>query len=482
MILKKSRTGGVYTKNHLIKQRGYDMNAVLFAVITVLLLILAVVLTAALVRRRYEARLLDYEGRVKLLDESAGKLARAEAELKELAPFRALAEERKSALDAARAELAQLQEKLTLSVGECSGLRTKLMQQEAVLEGTYKKMETEFQVLAQKMLEESSQKLGERSKESLKALLDPLARDLGEFKKRIDATHDEETKQRASLQEQVRILAELNQRISKDAENLTKALKGESRTQGSWGEMVLEKVLESSGLRKGEEYEVQCSFTVEGGRRLRPDAIVHLPENRDIIIDAKVSLVDYDAFIAAESDEERHAASVRLADSIRRHFTGLSAKEYHKIEGIDSIDVVVMFVAIEGALSVASVVDRTLVEDALKQNVMLASPTSLLAVLKGIEYGWRSERQNRNVQAIFKLAGDLYDKFSGFAQDLDAIGSRLAQATQAYEGAKNKLVSGRGNLTSRVEKLRELGARNTKALPAGWDADEDRLLEDQTEA
>ena len=452
------------------------MNFLLLVLIAVLLIVIAVIATLLAARRRYEARLAERDGRLKLLEASAGRAAELEAQVGELGSAKAVSEERRRDLDAERQKTEALQRELTQAVARGSALQAQLEQQKIALDETYKKMEREFQVLGQRMLDESSQKLSDRSKESLKVVLDPLSRDLGEFKKRIDSTHDEETKQRASLQEQVRMLADLNQRISKDAENLTKALKGESKTQGTWGEMVLEKVLESSGLRKGEEYELQRSFTVDEGKRLQPDVIVHLPERRDVVVDAKVSLLDYDAFVSAEGDEERKAAADRLAASIRRHFGGLSAKAYQNLSGIDSIDIVVMFVANEGALSVADMSDHALLEDALRQNVMLATPTSLLAVLKGIEYGWRSERQNRNVQAIYKLAGDLYDKFAAFASDLEDIGSRLAQATGAYEGARNKLVAGRGNILGRVEKLRELGAKSSKALPPGWEG-ESELLE-----
>jgi DNA recombination protein RmuC len=459
------------------------MNQILFVLVTVLLLIIAIIITTLVTRKKYQRRLLELETKSKQIDEeNAGTIAQLQTELKDLVQFKALADERREALENARKDLADLQEKFTSSVAECSGLKTQLEQQKSVLDETYKKMETEFQVLAQRMLDDSSQRLGDRSKESLKMILDPLAHDIDEFKKRIDATHDEETKQRASLQEQVRMLADLNQKISKEAENLTKALKGETKTQGTWGEMILEKVLESSGLRKDEEYAVQASFPTEGGKRLQPDVIVHLPGKRDIVVDAKVSLVDYDAFIAADNDGDRLAAASRLAASIRKHFSGLSAKEYQKIQGIDSIDIVVMFVAIEGALSVASMSDRNLMEDALQQNVMLATPTSLLAVLKGIEYGWRSERQSRNVQDIFKLAGDLYDKFVAFATDMDEIGARLGQATKSYDAAKNKLVSGRGNITGKVEKLRDLGVKNAKALPSGWDLGNELLLEGEDSA
>jgi DNA recombination protein RmuC len=239
--------------------------------------------------------------------------------------------------------------------------------------------------------------------------------------------------------------------------------------------MVLEKVLEASGLRKGEEYELQTSFKGADGNTLRPDVVVRLPEKRDVIVDAKVSLVAYEAFVRAESDEDRRTAASDLALSIQAHIKGLSAKAYQNLEGIYSIDIVVMFIANEGALSVAAMSDNGLLEAAVRHNVMLASPTTLLAVLKGIEYGWRSERQNRNVQLIFKAAGDLYDKFTAFASDMEDLGSRLDQAHRSYEVAKGKLSTGRGNITGRVEKLRELGAKNTKALPAAWEGGSDQL-------
>ena len=445
------------------------MNLPFYLIIALLLVALAVIVTVVVVRSRYGARLLDAGTKVHLLDDTTQKASKLEAEVRELLGFKTLADEREGALSTAKSDLSRIQAELTASVAENRGLRTQLEQQQVVLEQTFSKMQADFQILGQKMLEESSQKLNERSKETLKTVLDPLTHDLGEFKKRIEATHTEDMVQRTTLQEQVKALSDLNQKISKDAENLTKALKGESKTQGTWGEMVLEKVLEASGLRKDEEYELQKSLTGADGKRLQPDVIVHLPEKRDVVIDSKVSLVAYEEFARAEIEEERTASAARLVASIRNHMKGLSAKAYQNLEGIDSIDYVIMFVANEGALSVAMMADRQLLEDAVKQNVMLASPTNLLATLKGIEYGWRSERQNRNVQAIFKAAGDLYDKFVGFASDMDELGSRIDQARQSYDSARGKLIAGRGNLTGRVEKLRELGAKSTKALPAGWE-------------
>ena len=447
------------------------MDLVLYIVISLLFVALAIILTLLILRQRFQARFVELSGKAKLLEDTSRKAADLEAEVRGLLEFKALAKERELALEDAKKEAARIQAELTASLARNQGLTVQLEQQQSVLESTYKRMESDFRILGQRMLDESSQKLDERSRERLKIVLDPLSHELGEFKKRIDATHDEETKQRSTLQEQVRMLADLNQRISRDAENLTKALKGESKTQGNWGEMILAKVLEVSGLRRDEEYELQRSFAAPDGRRLQPDVIIHLPERRDVIVDAKVSLVAYEAFVAAESDEERRAAGDSLASSIRTHIKGLSAKAYQNIEGIDTIDIVVMFIANEGALSIAAMSDRGLLEDALRQNVMLATPTSLLAVLKGIEYGWRSERQNRNVQRIFKLAGDLYDKFTAFAADMEDLGNRLEQAHKAFDSAKGKLVSGRGNITGRVEKMRELGAKNAKALPSGWNGE-----------
>lgn len=455
------------------------MNLIFYGLIMILVFVIFFILSLAAAKKKYEARLLEYEAGAKLLSENSGRLLKLESEVKELVPYRFLAEERRIHLEAAKKDLELLRRNLADSMADNRSLETLLDQQKITMDSSYKKMEAEFQILAKKMLDESSQKLGDKSKESLKTVLEPLLRDIGEFKKRVDYTHEEDTKQRSSLQAQMQMLMELNRKISKEAENLTKALKGDTKAQGSWGEMILEKVLEASGLRKGAEYETQPSFTMDSGKRLQPDIIVHLPEKRDVVIDAKVSLVDYDAFVASDSSEDRKANSANLAQSIRRHMNGLSSKAYHRIDGIDSIDIVVMFVAIEGALSVAAMSDRSLVEDALKQNIMLATPTSLLAVLKGIEYGWRSERQSRNVQNIFRLAGDLYDKFAGFASDMDELGSRLSQASRSYDAARNKLTNGRGNITARVEKIKELGAISSKELPAGWDEADSRLIEEQ---
>ncbi|HSV56337.1 MAG TPA: DNA recombination protein RmuC, partial [Magnetospirillaceae bacterium] len=445
------------------------MNPASPVLITALVVVLAIVLTFMISRQVFQARLLVTGAKLGRLEDASEKAGRLESEVRELLAFRTLAQERSAALEAAKAEVARVQAELTRAIAENSSLRTQLEKEREALEKTFARMEADFQNLARKVFDESSLKFTERSKESMKAVLDPLGHDLGEFKKRLDATYVEETKQRSTLQEQVRMLADLNQKISKDAENLTKALKGESKTQGTWGEMVLEKVLESSGLRKDEEYVLQKSLTGADGKRLQPDVVVHLPEKRDVIIDSKVSLVAYEAFCSSETDEDRVLAAESLASSIRTHIKGLSAKAYQNIKEIDSIDIAVMFIANEGALSIAAMRDRALLEDAVRQNVMLATPTSLLAVLKGIEYGWRSERQSRNVQQIFKAAGDLYDKFTAFALDMQELGKRLDQANQSYDSAKGKLVGGRGNLTGQAERLRELGAKNSKSLPAGWE-------------
>lgn len=324
----------------------------------------------------------------------------------------------------------------------------------------------QFKNLANEILEEKSKRFSEQNQTSLGLLLDPLKLKITEFQTKVEDVYVKEGKDRTALAEQVRQLMDLNQSLSQDAKNLTRALKGSSKTQGSWGELVLERVLEASGLRKGEEYDVQESHTRDDGSRAQPDVVIHLPEDRHLVVDAKVSLVAYEDFSTSEDDADRQAASKRHLESIRGHMRGLSDKNYQTLYGLKSLDFVLMFVPIEPAFMLGVSNDRELFMDAWQKNVLLVSPSTLLFVVRTVAHLWRQEAQNRNAQDIAKRGAELYDKLVGFVEDLESIGTRLKQAQKEYDGAHSKLTGGRGNVIRQAEMLKDLGIKPSKALPA----------------
>jgi len=326
-------------------------------------------------------------------------------------------------------------------------------------------MQKEFKVLASQIMEENGRRFGTISKEGVEQVLKPLQQQVSEFRKRIEQVHTDETKEMATLLHEIRTLKELNQRISEDAVNLTRALKGESKQQGIWGEMVLERVLEASGLREGEEYEREVSLQDNENRRFRPDVIVHLPDDRDIIIDAKTSLVAYERYVNAETDEERALYARHHLEAVKSHIDRLSDKRYTALEGVNTLDFVFMFMPIEGALMLALQTDPSLYDKAFAKHIVLVSPTTLLVALRAVENTWRHERQNRNAMEIARRAGALYDKFVGFAEDLEKVGKQLDTVQKTYDGAWKKLTEGRGNIVRQVMALEELGAKTGKKMP-----------------
>ncbi len=347
------------------------------------------------------------------------------------------------------------------------GERQKSVENLALLTEAKEVLSNQFKALANDILEEKSKKFTEQNQTNLKQMLDPLGVKLKEFQGKVEEVYVQEGKERSALAEQVRHLMDLNKRLSDDAHNLTTALKGQSKTQGNWGEMVLEKILETAGLRKGHEYDVQVSHQTEDGARTVPDVVVHLPEGRHVIVDSKVSLTAYTEYVGAETEEAKLAAQKRHLLSIQSHLKGLSTKNYQNIEGVRSLDCVIMFVPIEPAYILAQANDSSLTQIAWDRNVMMVSPNMLMLVLRTIMQLWRQERQSQNVQAIAKRGAELYDKFYGFVEDLESIGERLKQAQKAYEGAHGKLTSGRGNLVGQAEKLKKLGIKPSKSLDSG---------------
>ena len=382
----------------------------------------------------------------------------------ELAALRSLQEETQSRVESKQAEAAALSVEVARLRNSLESERALSQDKLALLLDAKQSLTDQFKALANEILEEKSKRFTEQNQTNLGALLDPLKSRITEFQAKIEDTYVKEGRDRVALGEQVRQLMELNQHLSEDAKNLTRALRGSSKTQGSWGELVLERVLEASGLRKGEEFVVQTSHSREDGSRALPDVIIHLPEGRSLVIDSKVSLVAYEEFAITESELERAAASKRHMDSIKGHIKGLSAKNYQALYSLNSLDFVLLFVPIEPAFMLAVASDRDLFMDAWNRNVLLVSPSTLLFVVRTVAHLWRQEAQSRNAQDIAKRGAELYDKFVGFVEDMNSLGNRLKQAQSEYDEAYGKLTTGRGNLVGQAQKLRQLGVKPSKSL------------------
>lgn len=351
----------------------------------------------------------------------------------------------------------------------------------AFIDEAKRTLSDQFKNLANDILEEKGKRFAEQNQTNLGSLLDPLKQKLAEFQGKVEDVYVKEGKDRSALAEQVRQLMGLNQSLSQDAKNLTSALKGSNKTQGNWGEMVLEQLLESSGLRKGHEFHPQDSHTQEDGRRLQPDVIISLPEQRSLVVDAKVSLTAYEACTSGDSEEEREAALKRHLASIRAHIKNLSGKNYQAMYQLHSLDFTLMFIPIEPAFMMAVNADRDLFQEAWERNVLLVSPSTLMFVLRTVAHLWRQEAQNRNAQDIAKRGAELYDKLCGFTHELTKVGNSINQAKNSYDEASKKLVHGRGSVIRQAEMLRDLGIKPTKTLaPAlariGHDEEENEVV------
>ena len=383
----------------------------------------------------------------------------AEAKAERLPQVEGRLIESEQQLNALNAQVATLTMQLTQE-------RNQSNEKLALLQSAREELTHQFKNLANDILEEKSKRFSEQNQQSLCQLLDPLKTKLQEFQGKVEQVYVQEGKDRSALAEQVRQLMDLNKTVSQEANNLTKALKGSNKTQGNWGELVLERVLEGSGLRKGEEYDVQESHTLPDGRRLQPDVVVHLPDDRHLVIDAKATLVAYEDYANAEDEKHRDAALKRHLDAVRSHIKGLSDKNYQDLYGLKSLDFVLMFIPIEPAFMLAVTHDRDLFMDAWNKNVLLVSPSTLLFVVRTVANLWRQEAQTRNAQDIAKRGAELYDKLAGFVEDMESLGTRLNQAQKDYDGAINKLSTGRGNLIRQAEMLKKLGVKPSKSLPA----------------
>jgi len=335
------------------------------------------------------------------------------------------------------------------------------------LQGARDELRAQFAELAGKIFEEREQRFADASHERLGQLLDPLKERIQLFEKRVEESYQNEARERFSLAKELERLQQLNQRLGDEATNLTRALQGQ-KTQGNWGELILERVLEHAGLEKGREYHTQVSLKSADGERFQPDVLIQLPGDKQVVVDAKVSLTAYQALTCAEDETSRALALKQHVMSLRNHLKGLSLKDYQRLEGLQSLDFVLLFVPIEAAFAAALQGDPELFQEAYSKHIVIVSPTTLLATLRVIDSLWRQERQSQNAREIAERAGSLYDKFAAFIQDLDEIGARLQQLDKAFNGARNKLTDGRGNLVSRAEQLKLLGARASKRLPADW--------------
>ncbi len=377
-----------------------------------------------------------------------------------------------AALAEAKGEIVELREANTglsvklASAGErIQSMETRIEEQKKEVAELQKKLTAEFESLATRVLDANSEKFVARNKESLDKLLVPLAEKITDFRARVDRTHDQSVKDRAELVAQLKTLGELNQKMSTEARNLTTALKGQTKTQGNWGELVLATVLEKSGLEEGREYRTQASFTSDEGKRQQPDVLINLPEGKHLVIDAKVSLVAYERCVNEDDDLKREIALKEHIQSVKNHVLELSKKRYDALYEIQSPDFTLMFIPVEPAFVMAIQADDTLFDYAFRQNVVIVTPSTLLATLRTVANIWRQEKQTRNAIDIAEKSGLLYDKFVGFFEDMQKIGDQISRSQDAYDAAMNKLSTGRGNLVNQVQRLKDLGAKAKKALP-----------------
>ncbi len=363
-----------------------------------------------------------------------------------------------------QSEKEQLGNEIVRYQADLENLDLKNREQKQEVEKLQEKFTKEFENLANKILEEKSLKFTERNEKNIRNILTPLNEKIQLFEKKVDESRKENYGIHQALKEQLLNLQTQNLKITQEAENLTKALKGDSKMQGNWGELVLERVLEKSGLEKDREYTVQQSFTLEDGTRVLPDVIIHLPDGKKMIVDSKVSLTDYERFVNAEDDLRDKYLKDHI-NSLRKHVDQLSAKKYEDLYEMESPDFVLMFVPIEPAFAIAINNDSSLYNKAFEQNIIIVTPSTLLATLRTIDSMWNNEKQQRNAIEIARQAGALYDKFEGFVGDLTKVGKKMDDAKTEYRGAMNKLVDGRGNIITSIEKLKKMGAKAKKSIP-----------------
>ncbi len=439
------------------------MNPLLITTIAILT-VLAIAGIVWLFRQSQQLKLSELSAREKLL-------AR-EAELSGTADSLGRAQKENETLGR---EVQSLREQKAVLVTSLELERKQQGEKLALLNESKQQMSIAFKNIANEIFEDKSKKFEHKNKESLATVLTPLQEKILQFEKRVEETYDKESKERFSLAREIKQLQEQNSKISEEAVNLTNALKGDNKAQGNWGELILETLLENSGLVKGREYDIQVSLQSTEGERLQPDVIVHLPESRDIIIDSKVSLKAWDSYCSADDEVEKTKMLKQHIESVRNHVRSLSARGYQKLLGISTLDYVFMFMPIDAAYSVAIQNDPALSQFAFEKNIVFVSPTMLLTTLKLAQNLWRLDQQNKNAVEIAAKAGALYDKFANFVGDLEEIGRKIDSSKKSFDKAHNKLSSGKGNLINKVEDLKKLGAKTSKKIG------DERLAENEQE-
>lgn len=379
--------------------------------------------------------------------------------------FKEILEKERNEKEVIRNEKDSLAIQLTKKEVDFDNLLERNKEQKQEVERLQEKFTKEFENLANKILDEKSNKFTEQNKENLQNILSPLQDKIQLFEKKVEDTHKESIDYHAALRQQILGLREMNLQMSKETINLTKALKGDSKMQGNWGELVLERVLEKSGLEKGREYEVQQAFTTADGNRVFPDVVINLPDGKKMIVDSKVSLTAYEKYINEEDEELKSNYLKEHVTSIKRHVEQLGNKNYQDLYQIESPDFVLLFIPIEPAFAMALNEDTSLYNKAFEKNIVIVTPATLLATLRTIDSMWTNQKQQENALEIARQAGALYDKFEGFVADLIKIGKKIDESKVEYAGAMNKLVKGKGNLISSIERLKKMGAKAKKALP-----------------
>jgi DNA recombination protein RmuC len=358
----------------------------------------------------------------------------------------------------------KLETDLAKSITQLQHTELRLAEQKQDMEQLNQRLKTEFENVASKILDEKTQKFTDQNKNALDIILTPLKDKIKDFEEKVQKVYDTEAAERNMLKGEIKQLMGLNQQMHQDAQNLTKALRGDNKTQGNWGEFILESILQKSGLVKDREYKAQESITTEDGKRLQPDVVINLPDGKCLIIDSKVSLSAYERYVSSDDETAKAIALKEHVQSFKSHTKGLADKNYQNLYGIKSLDFVLLFVPIESAFAAAVQQDNNIFNDAFERNIVIVSPSTLLATLRTVANIWRQEYQNKNAIEIANKAGDMYDKFVGFADDMITVGSKMADSKKAYDAAMNKLTEGTGNLIKRADDLKKLGAKTSKNM------------------
>ncbi len=399
------------------------------------------------------------------LKQTHGKMLVAMEKLRQLDSLRQEKQELTLSKEQLRQDLTEAEASLREQQARHQQIQQASEEKVALLENAEQRLKQQFELLANQLFESKTAKVDQQNRQSLEGLLTPLKEQIEGFKKQVSDSFGHEAKERHTLVHELRNLQKLNEHMAQEALNLTQALKGDNKQQGNWGEVVLARVLAESGLREGHEYQTQVSLQNDAGKRYQPDVIVHLPHNKQVVVDSKMALVAYERYFHADTDVERDVALSEHLLALRAHIKGLSHKDYHKLKGIQSLDYVLMFIPVEPAFQVAIQADPGLVKDAMAHNIILVSPTTLLVALRTIDNLWRNERQNQNAQIIAERAAKLYDKLRLFLTDMESLGGALDKANQNYQGAMNKLATGRGNVVRQAESFKDLGVEVKRSIP-----------------